>query len=197
MSELEALLASISPKAAASTAKRLIEHYGATSTVMSADPLALRGLGVSDRMIAGIKAAHGLSVAAARESVKDKPILSSWNLVIDYARTLIGHAAREHFVVLFLDRKNRLIESQTLSTGTVDHAPVYPREVVRAALLRDASALILIHNHPSGDTTPSRADIDMTRDIQRACKPLGIAVHDHIIISASGHTSMRATSMMD
>ena len=194
---LEALLSAVSPKAAASTAQRLLSHYGSASAVMSADPLALKGLGVSDRMVDAIKASYSLYVAAARESLEDKPILSSWNLVVEYARAMIGHDGREHFVVLFLDRKNRLIEAQTLSTGTVDHAPVYPREVVRAALLRDACALVLIHNHPSGDTTPSRADIDMTRDIQRACKPLGIAVHDHLIISRSGHSSMRAMAMID
>ena len=116
--------------------------------------------------------------------------------MLAYARAELAHADTERFFVMFLDRKNALIAAEERSRGTVDHAPVYPREVVKRALELGACALILLHNHPSGDTTPSRADIDMTRDVAKACATVGISVHDHLIVGRAGHASLRALGLM-
>ena len=125
-----------------------------------------------------------------------RPILSSWTQVLDYCKAAMGFEAREQFRVLFLDKKNVLIADEIQGQGTVDHTPVYPREVVRRALELSASALILVHNHPSGDPTPSRADIDMTHTVIDTARALGIAVHDHIIIGRTGHASMKGLRLI-
>ena len=129
----------------------------------------------------------------ARGAVSARQVLSSWAEVITYCRAAMAFEPREQFRILFLDKKNLLIADEVQQTGTVDHTPVYPREVVRRALELSATAIILVHNHPSGDPTPSRADIDMTRTIIDTAKPLGITVHDHIIIGRDGHTSMKGS----
>jgi DNA repair protein RadC len=131
-----------------------------------------------------------------RASVLDRPILSSWNAVLDYCRASMALETREQFRVLFLDRKNRVIRDEVQQTGTVDHTPVYVREVVKRALELSSTALILVHNHPSGDPTPSRADIDMTRQIMSAAKPLNISLHDHIIIGRNGHCSLKGEGLI-
>lgn len=138
------------------------------------------------------EAGRAMSAMTPREPVN----LTSWDRVIAYARATIGHDSRESFVVLYLDGKNCLIESVTESRGTVAHAPVYVREIIRGALMRDASGMILIHNHPGGDAKPSSADITLTRDIVKACAVFGVAVHDHFIVTGSGHTSLRALGLM-
>jgi DNA repair protein RadC len=123
-------------------------------------------------------------------------MLASWSKVIDYCKASMGFETREQFRILFLDKKNALIADEVQQTGTVDHTPVYPREVVKRALELAATAIILVHNHPSGDPTPSRADIEMTRTIVETAKPLGIAVHDHIIIGRDGHASLKGLQLM-
>ena len=129
-------------------------------------------------------------------SIKGREVLSSWTQVLDYCRAAMAFEEREQFRILFLDKKNALIADEVQQTGTVDHTPVYPREVVKRALELSATAIILVHNHPSGDPTPSRADIDMTKTIVETAKPLGIAVHDHIIIGKNGHASMKGLQLI-
>lgn len=180
-------------------ARDVITHYGSMGRLLSAardrDTIPLRG--VSEAEAATLQYVARTAELVTREAVTDKPlILGSWDAVITYARVVIGHAAEERFFVLFLDRKNGLIAADEMSRGTVDHAPVYPREVAKRALLRDASAVILVHNHPSGDPTPSRADIDMTRDVSKACAPLGITVHDHLVVTPTAHASLRSLGHM-
>ena len=122
--------------------------------------------------------------------------LSSWSALLDYCTAAMARSQNEEFRVLFLDRKNVLVADEVQSRGTVDHAPAYPREIVRRALEHGASAIILVHNHPSGDPTPSRADIDMTREITAAAKALKIAVHDHLVIGRHGHASFKALGLL-
>jgi len=132
----------------------------------------------------------------ARDGVRNQSLLDSWAAVIDYCRTVMAYEQIEQFRVLFLDRKNRLIADEVSGTGTVDHTPVYPREVVKRALELSASAIILVHNHPSGDPTPSSADIQMTKTVVDIAKPLGVEVHDHIIIGRNGHVSFRSLELI-
>ena len=132
----------------------------------------------------------------ARSRVRDRPVLSSWSAVIDYCRAAMAFAEKEQFRVLFLDKRNQLIADELQQKGTVDHTPVYPREVVKRALELSATAVILVHNHPSGDPTPSRADIQMTRQIVDVARPLGIEVHDHIIVGKAGHASLKGLRLI-
>ena len=125
-----------------------------------------------------------------------RPCLDQWQLVIDYLRSAMGFELREQFRVLYLDKRNNLIADEVLAEGTVDHTPVYPREVLRRAIELHATACVLVHNHPSGDATPSRADIDMTKQVAEGCSLLGIAVHDHVIITRDGHSSLRGLGLM-
>ena len=128
--------------------------------------------------------------------VKRRAVLSSWPAVLDYCRAAMAFGEKEQFRILFLDKRNQLIADEVQQTGTVDHTPVYPREVVKRALELSATAVILVHNHPSGDPTPSRADIQMTQQIVEIAKPLGIAVHDHIIVGKEGHASLRGLGVI-
>jgi DNA repair protein RadC len=137
-------------------------------------------------------AAHQL----ARGQIKDRPVLSSWSNVLDYCRTAMAFADKEQLRVLFLDKRNRLIADELQQEGTVDHTPVYPREVVKRALELSATAVVLVHNHPSGDPTPSQADIAMTKEIVSVAQPLGISVHDHIIVGKDGHASFKGLRLI-
>jgi DNA repair protein RadC len=128
--------------------------------------------------------------------VRARPVLSSWNEVLDYCRAAMAFAEKEHFRVLFLDKRNQLIADEVQQSGTVDHTPVYPREVVKRALELSATAVVLVHNHPSGDPTPSRADIAMTKSIVDVARPLGIEVHDHIIVGREGHASLKGLKLI-
>ncbi len=178
-------------------AKALIRRFGSLAAVLAADGEALRGVeGMGDAKIAVLQVAREAAIRLAREDLRDRPLLSSWERLVDYCRMTLGHEAVEQFRVLFLDRKNRLIADERQQKGTVDHTPVYPREVVKRALELGASALILVHNHPSGDPTPSPADIDMTRTVAAAAESLGIALHDHLILSRSGETSLRGLGLI-
>jgi len=146
--------------------------------------------------ITELKIVHASAMRLTRGQVRKRPVLSSWSSVIDYCRTTMAFAEKEQFRVLFLDKRNQLIVDELQQTGTIDHTPVYPREVVKRALELSATALILVHNHPSGDPTPSHADIEMTRTIVEVAKPLGIAVHDHIIVGRDGHTSFKGLKLV-
>ena len=151
---------------------------------------------LGDPAIAALKAAQALAHLLLLDEVKKQPVLSSWKQVISYVRAAMAHERTEQFRILFLDKKNILLRDEVQQRGTVDHAPVYPREVVKRALELGASALILVHNHPSGDPTPSRADIEMTKDVQKAAAALGLVVHDHIVIGRDGHASLRTLGLM-
>jgi len=178
-------------------AKALIATFGSFGEVVSAPRQRLREIeGLGDAAIAEIKIVQAAANRLARGAVKKRTVLSSWSAVLDYCRTTMAFADKEQFRVLFLDKRNQVIADELQQTGTVDHTPVYPREVVKRALELSATAIILAHNHPSGDPTPSRADIQMTQSIVEIAKPLGISVHDHIIVGKEGHTSFKGLKLI-
>ncbi|MCC6888623.1 MAG: DNA repair protein RadC [Hyphomicrobiales bacterium] len=178
-------------------AKTLIATFGSFAEVVAAPPQRLREIkGVKDAVVTELKIVHAAAARLARGEVSKRPALSSGAAVLDYCRTTQAFAETEQFRVLFLDKRNGLIADEVLATGTVDHTPVYPREVVKRALELSATALILVHNHPGGDPTPSRADIEMTRIIVDVAKPFGIAVHDHIIVGKDGHASLKGLKLI-
>ena len=171
----------------------LLEHFGDFGRVISASPARLREIsGVGDAVIQEFKIVEASAQRLARSRVINRPVLSSWQALIDYCHTAMAHLETEQFRTLYLDRKNVLISDQELARGTTDHVPVYPREVLKRALELNASALILVHNHPSGDPTPSEADIVMTRQIEQAATVFGMVVHDHLIIGRCSEISLRA-----
>ena len=143
-----------------------------------------------------LKAVGQVLQRSLREEIKDRPVIGSWAALIDYLQAAMQHDAAEHFRMLFLDRKNILIRDEVQSRGTVDHTPLYPREVVKRALELGASAIIMVHNHPSGDPTPSQADIDMTRQVDRRPGPGRHHVHDHIIVGKNRHTSFKTQKLI-
>jgi DNA repair protein RadC len=143
-----------------------------------------------------LKIVQAAASRLAKGAVQKRPVLSSWSAVLDYCRTTMAFAEKEQLRVLFLDKRNRLIADEVQQTGTVDHTPVYPREVVKRALELSATAIIIVHNHPSGDPTPSHADIQMTQSIIDIAKPLGISVHDHIIVGKEGHASFKGLKLI-
>lgn len=174
-------------------ARRLLDTFGDFARVLSAPPERLREVrGVGEAVIVSLKVAEASSRRMMRSRVMQKPVISSWDAVLDYCHTTMSHLKTEQFRVLFLDRKNVLIADEEQAKGTVDHVPVYPREVIKRALDLNASAIILVHNHPSGDPTPSDADISMTHQIQEAAEVMGITLHDHLIIGASCELSFRS-----
>ncbi len=178
-------------------AKALIARFGNLAGVFSASPRELATVtGAGDTSIAILKIIPEAARRMALEEIIDRPVLSSWNQVLAYCRIAIGREKTEQFRLLFLDTKNRLIADEMQQRGTVNHTPVYPREVVKRALELDASALIMVHNHPSGDPTPSKADIAITRQVQSAAAELGIAVHDHIVIGRTGHNSFKSLGLL-
>ena len=178
-------------------AKALIERFGSIQRVMSASPDSLAEVrGLKEAGIVAIKAAHAAGLRLTRAEAMERPVMSSWQKVLDYCRASMAYDGREAFRLLFLDRKNRLIADEVQQRGTIDHTPVYPREVVRRALELEAAAIIMVHNHPSGDPTPSRADIDMTEQVKRAAEQLGITPHDHVVIGGDGHASMKGMGLI-
>ena len=178
-------------------AKALMTRYGSLPAILSVPADELRKIdGIGDNAAALLKAVRQAGIGLARADVRDRPVLDSGARVIDYCRATLGHRASEGFRVLFLDTKNALIADEAQGDGTVNRLAVFPREVVKRALDLGANAIILAHNHPSGDPTPSDVDIATTRAIVDAATPLGIAVHDHIIVSRSQHTSLRASGLM-
>ncbi len=178
-------------------AKALIARFGTFGDVLAAPAARLKEVdGIGDKVILELKLIQAAALRMARNTVLSKPALSSWTALIEYCTAAMAYDDREQFRLLFLDRKNVLIADEVQQRGTVDHTPVYPREVVKRALELSASAIILVHNHPSGDPTPSQADIDMTRQIVDAASKLTINVHDHIIIGRKGHTSFKALNLI-
>jgi DNA repair protein RadC len=178
-------------------AKALIDKFGDFGAVISAEPARLEEIdGIGEAAVATLKVIEAAAVRLARSKVLGRPVLGSWQALLDYCQASMGHNKTEQFRVLFLDRKNVLIGDEIQQRGTVDHTPVYPREVVKRALELGASALILVHNHPSGDPTPSRADIEMTRQIAEAGKSLGIALHDHLVIGKAEHASFKSLGLL-
>jgi DNA repair protein RadC len=173
-------------------AKDLIAEFGSFAEVISAPIERLKKVkGLGEAAATDLKIMHAVAGRMTQGAVNKREILSSWPAVLDYCRTKLAFDDKESFHVLFLDKRNQLIRGETQQTGTVDHTPVYPREVVKRALELSATAIILVHNHPSGDPTPSRADIQMTKSIIDVAQPLGIAVHDHIIVGKDGHASLK------
>jgi DNA repair protein RadC len=178
-------------------AKDLIAKFGSFAEVISAPEQRLREVkGLGDAAIVDLKIVQAAASRLARGQVRRKTVLSSWSAVLDYCRTAMAFEDKEQFRILFLDKRNQLIADERQQTGTVDHAPVYPREVVKRALELSATAIILVHNHPSGDPTPSHADIQMTQSIIDVAKPLGISVHDHIIVGKEGHASLKGLKLI-
>lgn len=178
-------------------ARHLLDTFGDLASVISANPARLARIdGVGEAVICELKLAEAMAQRLTRARVLNRPVLSSWDALLDYCHTAMAHRETEHFRVLFLDRKNALIADEEQGRGTVDHVPVYPREVMRRALELNASALILVHNHPSGDPSPSTADIAMTEQIARAAQALQIALHDHLIIGKERETSFRMQGLL-
>ena len=187
-------------------AKALLARFGSLSAVLAAsieDLMTVRAedskgrmKGVGAETALDLAALHEVSRRVAREPAVKRTVISSWTALVAYVRVALQHEPREQFRVLYLDKKNQLILDEILNRGTVDHAPVYPREVVRRALEVSASAIILVHNHPSGDPTPSRADIQMTKQIVEAARSLAVEVHDHLIVGREGVSSFRQLGLM-
>jgi DNA repair protein RadC len=178
-------------------AKALLARFGSFSEVLAAPEARLREVNdVGEAVAHHLKVTYAAVRRFARDPTRKRALLDSWSAVIEHCRTAMAFEATEQFRVLFLDKKNMLIKDEVQQRGTVDHTPVYPREVVRRALELSATAIILVHNHPSGDPTPSRADIDMTRQVVETATPLGITVHDHIIIGKEGHVSLKGLKLM-
>jgi len=177
--------------------KTLIKGFGNLAGVLNASREELATIaGLGEASSAALKIVPEAARRLALEEASERPVIASWDKLLAYCRIAMGHQKVEQFRLLFLDKKNRLIADELQQTGTVDHTPVYPREVIKRALELGASALILVHNHPSGDTTPSQADIEMTREVQEAAAKLGISVHDHIVISKSGHNSFKSLGLL-
>lgn len=178
-------------------AKALLERFGTLAGVFGASPALLQEVkGIGEAVALDLKLISTVAHRTLKSELKGKQVLASWSSVIDYCHAAMAHETREQFRILFLDKRNALIADEVQQTGTVDHTPVYPREVVKRALELSATALILVHNHPSGDPTPSRADIEMTKMIVDTAKPLGITVHDHIIIGKDGHASLKGLRLI-
>jgi len=178
-------------------AKALLSRFGSLAGVLNADPAALKQVkGVGETSAAALKSVAIAARRMARSEVKDKPVLSSWQALIDYLATDMAGLTKERVRVLYLDSKNRLIDDHHHAEGSIDEAAIHPREVIRRAMDLGASAIILVHNHPSGNPEPSRADIQITRKLIEAGEHLGVVVHDHVIIGHEGHVSMRARGLM-
>ncbi len=174
-------------------ARRLMDTFGDFNRVLSAPPARLTAVeGVGEAVLQELKIVEAAAHRMMRARVLQRQVISGWDAVVDYCHTTMSHRETEQFRVLYLDRKNVLIADEDQARGTVDHVPVYPREVVKRALELNASALILVHNHPSGDPTPSEADIAMTRQIEDAAQALGLTLHDHLIIGKSAELSFRS-----
>jgi DNA repair protein RadC len=178
-------------------AKALLKRFGSfAETIHAPEPLLREVDGIGEATITQLRLIAAAANRIAKGELKKRTVLSSWSAVLDYCRTTMAFADKEQFSIIFLDKRNQVIADEVQQTGTVDHTPVYPREVIKRALELSATAIILVHNHPSGDPTPSQADIRMTKAIVDIAKPLGIAVHDHIIVGKNGHTSLKGDGLM-
>lgn len=178
-------------------AKQLLKHFGSFANVMHASDVELRAIdGVGDAVIAAIKTTRIAAQRMLKSEVANQPVIQSWTALMDYCTLAMGSNKVEEFRVLFLNHRHALIADEVMQRGTINHTPVYPREIVKRALELSASAVILMHNHPSGDPTPSKADIDITKKIIEAAATVNISVHDHVIISQTGHYSFKSYGLM-
>ena len=178
-------------------AKKLIREFGGFGSLLAADPRAIARVGdLTEAAVAGIKIAQAAALRLLKEDVKNRPVLGSWQALLDYLHADMAHEAVERVRVLFLNSKNMLIRDELMWDGSVDESAVYIREIIRRALDFHATALIIVHNHPSGDPSPISQDIKLTRDLVEAARHLRISVHDHIIVGASGHSSLRALGLI-
>lgn len=192
-----ALFNSIPKRDVKPLAKDLIARFGDLGRVCAASVDQLTEIkGVGEKTALDLKLLQAVAIRIAKEQISGRPVISSWSALLDYCRTALQHASTEEFRVLFLDKKNRLIADEFQATGTVDHAPVYPREIVKRALALDASALILVHNHPSGDPTPSSADIEMTKRLKDAARPFDIVIHDHLVVGRDKTASFKGLGLL-
>jgi DNA repair protein RadC len=191
------LFAAVPRKDTKPLAKTLLKRFGSFAEVIAAPRERLREVaGVGDAVVSHLKIVEAAAARLAKTSIMGRHALSSWSALLDYCMAAMARAPAEEFRVLFLDRKNILIADEVQARGTVDHTPVYPREIIKRALEHSASAIILVHNHPSGDPTPSKADIEMTREIATAAKALKIAIHDHLVIGRNGHASFKSLGLL-
>jgi DNA repair protein RadC len=178
-------------------AKALLAGFGSFNAVITAAPDALKGVkGMGEVSATALKVVQAAAVRLAKGEVMERPIINSWDRLLDYCMAAMGHEKVEQTRVLFLDKRNKLIADERQNTGTIDHTPLYPREVVKRALELGATAIILVHNHPSGDASPSRGDIEMTKEVQETAGRLGIVLHDHLIISREGHASFKSLGLL-
>ncbi|HEY1720716.1 MAG TPA: DNA repair protein RadC [Magnetospirillaceae bacterium] len=178
-------------------AKALLKEFGSLQGVLGAEVGRLADFeGLNENAAVTLKVVAAAARSMTREQVIQRNVLTSWDKLIEYCRTALAHEPTERFHLLFLDRKNTLIADEVQQEGTIDHTPVYPREVVKRALELNASAIIMVHNHPSGDTAPSRADIEMTKRVRDALSAVNIALHDHLVIGRAGHTSFKVLGLL-
>ncbi len=195
---LARLLAAAAPNApSARMAATLLRQHGSLARVLCASDQRLKSVThMTEDTIAHLRLTQAVAETITRKQLDDRPILGSWQTVMEYCRATMAHRDVEEVRVFYLDRKNHLIADEQHSRGTVDHAPFYPREVIKRALEMSASALVVVHNHPSGDPTPSTGDIALTRQLGEASKMMGLTLHDHIIITPSGEVSFRAEGLI-
>ena len=178
-------------------AKELLNRFGSFTEALTAEPERLREVkGMGDAAIAALKAVEASAGRLLQGRIMEKPVIGSWQALLEYCQATMSHSRTEQFRILFLDRKNKLIKDELQQKGTVDHTPVYPREVIKRALDLGSSAIIMVHNHPSGDVTPSQADIEITRQVRDAAKALGINLHDHIIVGGGDHASFKSLNLL-
>jgi len=178
-------------------AKTLLKSFGSLPELVAASPEELTRIdGISENTATAIKSIEALATRMMRQDLEGKPVLNSWTRLMDYCYATMAHEKKEHFRILFLNKKNELIGDEIQGSGTVDHTPAYPREIMKRSLELGATAIILMHNHPSGDPKPSQADIDMTQQIIRAAEPFNITIHDHIIVSRNGYNSMKNSGLI-
>jgi len=177
-------------------ASALLQNFPSIGHVISAEASQLRAFGLTVRDIAVFRIVREIACRMARAEVRSRPVLSNWQALIAYLQTAMAYEQIEQFRILFLDRKNNLIADEVQQRGTVNHTPVYPREVMKRALILNASALVVVHNHPSGDSKPSREDIEMTRELKAVADALEIALHDHVVIGHGKHASFRSLGLL-
>lgn len=178
-------------------AKNLVATFGSLRAVLAATPEQLQAVpGISETAAVALKAVQASALRLLRQEMTGAPVLSSWQKLLDYLHATMAHEKKEHFRLLFLNKKNELIADEIQGSGTVDHTPAYPREIIKRALELSATALVLVHNHPSGDSTPSQADVDMTNAIMAAAAPFSITVHDHLIVSRGGIVSLKGMGLI-
>lgn len=177
-------------------ASALLQHFPSIGHVITAEATQLRAFGLTGRDIAAFRLVREIACRIAKAEVRRRPVLSNWQALIAYLQTAMACEQVEQFRILFLDTKNNLIADEVQQRGTVNHTPVYPREVVKRALILNASALIVVHNHPSGDSKPSRDDIGMTRELKAAAEALGVELHDHIVVGHGNHASFRSLGLL-